>query len=280
MRTLTLPWSFFTLVKYAVYAVLCINLVLFILEDHGSFRNMAGADSSVFDVVGIFAQSIDTAAWVALLLLFELETAVIPHASMTAGRQRLVHAVRLLCAATIVYAFAGYVQKALGLMAFEPLQVMDACAFGEGFSALIRLDGYESLTALNCSAYPAPLLGLPGTQVIATAADHSMTSQLAWLDVVNAGTWILIVVMLEVDVRLQSKHLHALRWQSMSRVVKSFFYGVLFVAATLWGLAGTWLDFIDAALWLFAFFCIELNVFAWAREDVPAHTSVVQNPME
>jgi hypothetical protein len=41
---------------------------------------------------------------------------------------------------------------------------------------------------------------------------------------------------------------------------------LLFVAAAYWGFAGDFLDFWDAALWLFAFIFIELNVFEWQSE--------------
>ena len=38
------------------------------------------------------------------------------------------------------------------------------------------------------------------------------------------------------------------------------------VAAVYWGFKGKFLDFWDAALWLFAFVFIELNVFEWQQE--------------
>jgi len=43
-------------------------------------------------------------------------------------------------------------------------------------------------------------------------------------------------------------------------------YTTLALAAVYWGIEGEFLDFWDAALWLFAFVFIELNVFAWQQE--------------
>ena len=43
-------------------------------------------------------------------------------------------------------------------------------------------------------------------------------------------------------------------------------YAVLFLAAVYWGVAGDFIDFWDAFLWLFAFIFIELNVFEWQYE--------------
>jgi hypothetical protein len=43
-------------------------------------------------------------------------------------------------------------------------------------------------------------------------------------------------------------------------------YTTLIAAAIFWGFKGNFLDFWDAALWLFAFVFIELNVFEWQQE--------------
>lgn len=263
-------WSWFTAVKYAVYAWLTVNLGLFLFEDLGSWSHVKATDLALADVVGVFAQTIDTTAWVALLLLFELETAVISDEKLTRRVERILHVARFGCGALIVYAFFGYFTKAAGLFDFVPLAGMDACRLGDGFTAMVRLDGYEPILPSNCGAFAGLLLTLPGTTVVATLADHALASRLAWLDVINAGAWIVVVVLLEIDVRITEHHRHARRWQAVSRGLKVLLYGVLFVAALLWGLAGTWLDFLDASLWLFAFFCIELNVFAWARDVSPA----------
>ena len=46
----------------------------------------------------------------------------------------------------------------------------------------------------------------------------------------------------------------------------STLYATLVAAAIFWGFKGNFLDFWDAALWLFAFVFIELNVFEWQQE--------------
>jgi hypothetical protein len=73
--------------------------------------------------------------------------------------------------------------------------------------------------------------------------------------------------MLEIEVRLLT------RWGAASRPVtqiantlKMVLYATLVVAAVYWGFKGDFLDFWDAALWLFAFVFIELNVFEWQQE--------------
>ncbi|MCP5183696.1 MAG: hypothetical protein H6993_07020 [Pseudomonadales bacterium] len=279
MRTLTLRWSWFTLVKLVVYCLLATNLMLFIVEDSASFARLMVQGVTLTGLVAIYAQSIDTGAWLGLLFLFELETAVIPDARLTRHVERALHVARGLCGALILYAFYGYLKKALGFDAWTALAHADACVLGDGATALITLDEYLPLDAHNCVEYVAPLLSLAGTGVVATIDAFRDAVWLAWLDVVNAGAWILIVVMLEADVRIQESHRYRPHWRSASRWLKVLLYTLLFVAALLWGVDGDWLSFWDAFLWLFAFFCIELNVFAWSREEAGASGRAEPAPM-
>jgi hypothetical protein len=87
------------------------------------------------------------------------------------------------------------------------------------------------------------------------------------VDVVNSAAWILVVILLEIEVRVLT------RWGAVSRpatritnALKMMLYATLVVAAIYWGFKGDFLDFWDAALWLFAFVFIELNVFEWQQE--------------
>ena len=89
---------------------------------------------------------------------------------------------------------------------------------------------------------------------------------LAWTDVINSITWILVVIVLEIEVRLQLRGNLSAQLITSTRNVKFVLYAILFACAAYWGYAGSFLDFWDAFLWLFAFIFIELNVFEWNRE--------------
>ena len=69
--------------------------------------------------------------------------------------------------------------------------------------------------------------------------------------------------MLEIEVRLQLRGQLTGGIVHVTKYIKFALYGILFAAAAYWGYAGDFLDFWDAALWLFAFIFIELNVFEW-----------------
>ena len=75
-----------------------------------------------------------------------------------------------------------------------------------------------------------------------------------------------MVVLLEIEVRLQLWGGVPRRFQRPLNGIKVVLYLTLAVAAVYWGFEGEFLDFWDAALWLFAFVFIELNVFEWQRD--------------
>ena len=161
------------------------------------------------------------------------------------------------------------------------LLIGDACArVSEGWSYMVKLDDFVPLTAENCAQFGADtrlVTGLDG--VIASPAGLLEGQRLALVDVINSAAWILVVILLEIEVRLVT------RWggdsRPMARLANSLkvvLYTTLVVAAIYWGFKGDFLDFWDAALWLFAFVFIELNVFEW-QQEIRDQTEGAQGPV-
>jgi|SRR5690606_11387125 len=171
------PRRGFVVFKWSVYALLAANVWLY--ARHGTVN-----------------ETLDTAAWVLLLLLFEWETG---GWSMSGMQRRMAHALRTMAAVAVVWACAGY--------------------------GLAR----------------------------------------EWLDFANAATWLGVVLVLELELRIPAARagFHHLR-----RQFAAVLYAALAAFAMAWlvsGIAGgepsAWLDAWDALLWLLAFAVIELNVF-------------------
>lgn len=263
-----LGYQIFRWVKYLTYALLSLNIWLFLAEEIGSARFAIATGEEVAMGIQLFSATLDTLAWVILLLLFELETAVIPDERLRGPLRYGIHGVRMLCMLAIVMAFLGYFGEWLTLLPSE-LLMGDACVrVSEGWSYMVKLDDFVPLTAENCSQFGADTRLVSGLDsVIASPAGLLEGQRLALVDVINSAAWILVVILLEIEVRLLT------RWGGGSRPtvsvangLKIILYGTLVVAAVYWGFKGDFLDFWDAALWLFAFVFIELNVFEWQQE--------------
>jgi hypothetical protein len=258
----------FNTAKYLVYALLCVNVYLFLQEELLALEYTFVDGIAPGQLIQVFSATIDTAAWVILLLMFELETAVLDDRNIQGAVKWGLHGLRGVCYIALTYAFTGYCAELVTLYDVTPMTAVDACALLDGgYSLLVDLDEYQLLDAANCAGLGDQLFRLTGFDILTDGETLHSAQLLAWTDVINAADWILIVVVLEVEVRLQLRGNLSGGVVTATKILKIILYGILFLAAAYWGYAGDFLDFWDAALWLFAFIFIELNVFNWQYES-------------
>lgn len=260
----------FQLFKYTVYALLAFNIYWFFAEEWAASAHRFGDSVALKAVIEGFAATIDTTAWVVLLLMFELETHVLEDRHFTRRVTWALHGLRIICYTFIIYAFYGYVTKLLFLFGATPVPgLADLCSVINGEMAYaIDLDEYRVINVANCQTLSAAnsFLQLPEISALVDQAGIVEIVRLAWVDVINSGVWLLVVFVLEVDVRLQERNILTGTPLRISQTSKYFLYSALLMAAIYWGIKGDFVDFWDAFLWLVAFVFIELNVFDWRNE--------------
>ena len=269
------PHRIFTLFKYTIYLLLAWNAFLFFQEDFAASAVTFGDHVNWRNFVEAYSAFIDTTAWLVLLLLFELETAVIPDEKLRGWLKWFLMAVRAGCYFFIVYAFYGYAYKFGVITDLSPFNVSDVCALvGGDWNYVVDLDDYPPLDASACAMLQgADLLRINDTYIIGTRAALDSAYGLAVIDIVNAGTWLIIVVLLEAEVWMQLRDLLTPRILKTAKYLKGLFYFLLLLCAVYWGFEGTFLDFWDAFLWLVAFVFIEMNIFRWHEETEEAWES-------
>ena len=258
--------------KYTVYALLTVNVYLFFSEEWAAVSHRFADGLAPSDIIEAFAASIDTAAWVALLLMFELQTFVLTDEQATRRTTVTLHVLRAFCYIVIVFAFIGYVTKLVFLLGAAPLTgTTDLCSLVPGeWAYTIDLDEYDGITAANCAGFSdaTSFFQLTGLQAVVDQRGLTDITRLAWVDVINAGVWLLVVLLLEIDVRLQERGKFEGLALRISNLSKYALYSILLLAAVYWGIKGDFVDFWDAFLWLVAFAFIELNVFEWRKESL------------
>lgn len=258
----------FTAVKYTTYLLLLINVYFFLKEELLALEHTYGGEFTLGQVGQVFSSSIDTAAWIILLLLFELETYILDDEQIRGWVKRFLHTTRLLCGATILWAFSGYWAELVAIYQVSEFAGLDVCSLGSDWSMLIDLDEYVPIGAENCASLNAAAYRFDGLQILSTPNTLKAAQYLAWTDLINAATWILVVVVLEVEVRLQLRGALTDGFVQITRYIKFALYSILLAAAVYWGVKGDFIDFWDASLWLFAFVFIELNVFDWHQDSL------------
>ena len=268
MSESALSYQLYRWAKYFIYAMLTLNIGFFLAEELASAQFALAADDTAVMSIQLFSATLDTLAWVILLLLFEAETAVIPDYRLKGLLRFVIHAVRMLCTLAICLAFLGYIAEWTTLMSSMPASETACSLVSDNWVVMLKLDEFIPLTVDNCAQWgPDTRVVLGLEHVLAAPSGLLAAQQLALADVINAGAWILVVVLLEIDVRVLT------RWDNISQYAvhiwkgaKLTLYMTLVAAAIFWGFKGNFLDFWDAALWLFAFVFIELNVFEWQQE--------------
>ena len=261
----------YQLFKYAVYALLTFNIYLFFVEEHAAAALQFANGVAMLDIIEAYSATIDTLAWVVLLLMFELETYVLEDEQFTPRVAWSLHGLRALCYVFIVYAFYGYIANLQFVMDVVPLLgVSNLCELsGQGWSYAVTLDEYAAITTANCGSWSetGSFLRFGDLPAVVDPAGLTEIVRLAWVDVINSGVWLLVVLVLEADVRLQEHNLLEGVALWVSNAAKFVLYTTLFLAAVYWGVKGDFVDFWDAFLWLVAFVFIELNVFTWRAEE-------------
>jgi len=262
----------YQLFKYAVYALLAVNIAVFFSEEWAAAPTRFANGISFSQIIEGFAATIDTAAWVVLLLMFELETHVLEDHHFTRKVTIALHSLRALCYSFILYAFYGYLTKLTFQFGIAPVTgIVDLCALAaDQWVYAVDLDEYQAITSDNCSAFSAAsaFFQFPGTNALVDLQGKTEILRLAWVDVINAAVWLLVVLVLEVDVRLQDRNMLVGTAKKISTLSKYLLYSTLFVAAIYWGVKGDFVDFWDAFLWLVAFVFIEMNIFEWQQESL------------
>lgn len=263
-------FQLFQLFKYVVYSLLALNVYLFFDEEFAAALLQFPDGVPPDHLIDAFAATIDTAAWLVLLLMFEAETYWLADHHYTRPVILFLHGLRLFSYSFIVYAFYGYILNLQFVSVVEAASgISDLCSLIDGqWSFAVTLDQYEPITAASCATFSSAAEFFRYSDMPVLVDQHGFTEiyRLAWVDVINAGVWLLVVLNLEIDVRLQEHGKLDGLVLKISNCAKFVIYAVLFLAAVYWGFKGDFVDFWDAFLWLVAFIFIELNVFNWREE--------------
>ena len=258
---------FYKVFKYTVFLLLFFNIFYWLQEDFLASAHTYREGVSWQQIGNAFAQALDSFTWFLLLLIFELETAIISDKKLTSKVKWGLNLLAGICYLLIMFAFVGYATKFFMIFNFTPLPFNGGCdAVGTYLSYAIELDDYAALTTANCDGLSAPLFGNLGAGLIAT---KDVLYELKWLvtaETLNAAVWILIVFLLWIDLFIQLTNREHGPLYRINIVCKAILYFSLIVICLYLAFEAPFMEFWDALLWVIAFFFIELNIFQWASE--------------
>ena len=258
-------------VKWVVYTLLIINFAFYIYEDWDRALHTLTAESTFLEWASEFATSIDESAWFLLLFMFELETYVLEDEDWTGWVAHTVRGVRLICFVMIahtIYAFGNTVIDYERTNAVE--NVSSLCDMvSQDVSYVYNLE-YTAVDEQTCRELTdeSQFYWLGDNPLVTTLAGLNLERNLAWADLIEAITWLLIIVSIETVVRLQGNGITGGPVIFTAYALKIILYLMLFVLAAYWATLSHWLYTWDEFVWIAGFAAIEMNVSEWRDELV------------
>jgi hypothetical protein len=271
------------IIKIVVYTLLLLNFAQYVANDLNVARHTMHAGWKWHDWTAAFATTIDETAWFLLLLLFEIETYLLSDEAFTPRRVRLLQALRLICVVFIAHTIiaAGNDLRELGRSS-EIAETRLCDLAGQELSFARNLD-YRDIDAESCSEIVAslPLYQFDQGQLITDADGLRVEWELAWMDLLDALLWIVILLFIEVMVRLQERNITSGLLLQTVRISKAVFYAGLWLIAAYWAYRGHWAYAWDESLWILGFIAIDMNLSEWrdAIDEETADNAINRSPV-
>jgi len=203
------------------------------------------------------------------VFLLELETYILSDEVLESWLGKFLTFLRYMCFASIAYGAYGYTAEALdNYKAVPRADVSHLCDLA-GTDVYLQTDSieYSLITADNCDDISAgpPFYKIDTKVSVIDAPTLDKVQKIEWVNVVNAFVWLLVVFLIEVEIRLQWNDRFDSKWLSVVQQVKTVSYGVLWVCSAVWLFKGYTLYGLDGIVWIAGFWAIELNLAEWEK---------------
>jgi hypothetical protein len=257
-------------IKWTVYTLLLINFGYYIWEDWMVAAHSLRQGGTLFDWTASFANTLDETAWFLLLALFELETYAIPDEAFTPALEKTLHAGRILCYIFLAHTIVAYSANVVDLerkVSVVP-EVESLCELVDQEISFTSTMVYTLIDEENCRGLSdaSEFYQMVVPSVVTDARGLRIEKELGWVDLIEAIVWLLIVLTIELEVRLQSRDIASGPLIRATGVAKVLLYSLLFLAMGYWTFRGLWIYVWDEFVWIGGFAVIELNVSEWRDE--------------
>jgi len=266
------------MIKLVVYTLLLINFAFYIRDDWVIAAHTMRNGGSFLDWTAAFATTIDESAWILLLLLFELETYVLSDEPLPPVKAIAMHTIRLVCYVSLTHTIYAYSIAAYDVHHVTPIAgINNLCQLaGDEISFAYNLL-YTELDAKTCTSLSSSTqffyIDPPENLVVTGVSGLEIEQQLAYVDITEAVTWLLILLAIEMTVRLQERGISKGPFITALNRAKFLLYSVLWLAIFYWSYRGHYMFAWDEFVWIAGFVAIEMNVVEWRNELEEADSS-------
>jgi hypothetical protein len=252
--------------KWIVYSLLTINFIFYAREELLLAEHTLRDGASLLEWAAAFATTIDEIAWLALIVLFELETYALSDRAIEGIAGPLIRGGRIVCYLLLVHTVYVWNMDVVELHEVNRVEgLAELCQLADTEVSFTQNLSYARIDKDNCThlSNGPEFFKIGGSSVVTDSAGLRVQRQLAWADLIEAVVWLLILLTIELTVRLRSQGVAAGRLIAGCNGVKLAFYAVLVRVAAYWGYRGHWLYVWDEFIWIAGFAAIEINISQW-----------------
>lgn len=259
------------LLKLVVYSLLIFNFFLYIRDDFVTSSHTLRSGSTFLEITRSFATTIDESAWITLLLLFELETYLLSDDPLSRSKTLLMQVIRLICYVSLAHTLYAWFGNLMELYASVPIEgVTSLCQMvSEDVSYAFNLV-YTEINQRNCASLSTATqffyVDPPTFLIVEDHAGLVIEKQLAWIDLFEAITWLVILFTIEVAVWLQDRNIGKGLIFKVLKATKLSLYSLLWTAVAYWIYRGHYMFAWDEFVWIAGFTAIEMNMVEWRKE--------------
>ena len=259
------------LLKLVVYSLLIFNFFLYIRDDFVTSSHTLRSGSTFLEITRSFATTIDESAWITLLLLFELETYLLSDDPLSRSKALLMQVIRLICYVSLAHTLYAWFGNLMELYASVPIEgVTSLCQMvSEDVSYAFNLV-YTEINQSNCASLSTATqffyVDPPTFLIVEDHAGLVIEKQLAWIDLFEAITWLVILFTIEVAVWLQDRNIGKGLIFKVLKATKLSLYSLLWIAVAYWIYRGHYMFAWDEFVWIAGFTAIEMNMVEWRKE--------------
>ena len=132
--------------KYTIYLLLAHNVVLFFQENRVASSQVFIEGMSWSNIIESYSESIDTASWLVLLLIFELETYTLHEDQIKGLLKATLNLFKSLAYLMVIYSCYGYLMKYNLVHDYTSFN-QDPCSLvGTSYSYIVSLDKYDPIS--------------------------------------------------------------------------------------------------------------------------------------
>ncbi|MEM6512958.1 MAG: hypothetical protein AAF660_08105 [Pseudomonadota bacterium] len=257
--------------KWVVYSFLIINFVYYIYEDTNRALHVLTDASTFADLAEQYAVTLAVLAWLLLIAMFELETYSIDDRNWTRSVERTVHGVRIISYLMIAHTVFAFVDGVMDYTELRPVEAVSGlCDLADREVSFVYNLEYTEVTTTTCATLTSETalywVGDIKDPIVSTLAGWQLEKELAWSDLIEIVTWLIIIALIELVVRLQGRGITGGRLIDNATRIKLVLYGVLFALSAWWTWLGHWIYAWDTFVWIAGFAAIEMNVSEWREE--------------